>query len=120
MQATCDRVQIIREGKLVYNASIEMLKDQSSEHSIVIALKKPPAPERLSQLEWVEQVEAIDSNHFRLHFNSTYPVESLVQESVAQHWGLYEMIPDQKSLEDLFIELTQGNREADNSVESDL
>ena len=120
VQATCDRVQIIREGKLVYNASIEMLKDQSSEHSIVIALKKPPAPERLSQLEWVEQVEAIDSNRFRLYFDATSPVESLVQESVAQHWGLYEMIPDQRSLEDLFIELTQEPRKADDSVESEL
>ena len=107
VQATCDRVQIIREGKLVYKASLEMLEDQSSEHSIVVAMRQPPASERLSQLEWVDQVEAIDNNRFRLYFNTTSPVESLVEESVAQQWGLFELIPDHRSLEDLFIELTQ-------------
>ena len=110
VQATCDRVQIIREGKLVYNASIEMLEDQSSEHSIVIALKHPPGPERLAQLQWVEQVETIDSNRFRLYINNGSPVEPLVEESVAQQWGLFELIPDHRSLEDLFIELTQDDR----------
>jgi len=118
VQATCDRVQIIREGKLVYNASIEMLADQNSEHSIVIALKHPPGPERLAQLEWVEQVETIDSNRFRLHINKGSPVEPLVEESVAQQWGLFELIPDHRSLEDLFIELTQDDGAGDETRES--
>ncbi len=110
VQATCDRVQIIREGKLVYKASIEMLEDQRSEHSIVVALKQPPALKHLLQLESVERVEAIDSNRFRLYFNTSSPVESLIQESVARQWGLFELIPDHRSLEDLFIELTQEDR----------
>ncbi|RLA12309.1 MAG: ABC transporter ATP-binding protein [Gammaproteobacteria bacterium] len=117
VQATCDRVQIIREGKLIYKASIEMLEDQSSEHSIVVALKQPPGPERLAQLESVEQVETIDSNRFRLYFNTASPVESLIQESVAQQWGLFELIPDHRSLEDLFIELTQDDRAVDETGE---
>jgi ABC-2 type transport system ATP-binding protein len=118
VQATCDRVQIIREGKLVYKASIEMLEDQSSEHSIVVGLKHPPTPERLSQLQWVEQVETVDRNRFRLYFNTSSPVEPLVEESVTQQWGLFELIPDQRSLEDLFIELTQDDRTGDETEES--
>jgi ABC-2 type transport system ATP-binding protein len=117
VQATCDRVQIIREGKLVYKASIEMLEDQSSEHSIVVALKQPPGPERLAQLESVERVETIDSNRFRLYFSTASPVESLIQESVAQQWSLFELIPDHRSLEDLFIELTQDDRTVDETGE---
>ena len=117
VQATCDRVQIIREGKLVYNASIEMLQDQSSEHSIVIALKHPPGTERLAQLQWVEQVETIDSNRFRLYINNSSPIEPLVEESVAQQWGLFELIPDHRSLEDLFIELTLDDGAGDETRE---
>ena len=117
VQATCDRVQIIREGKLVYKASIEMLEDQSNEHSIVVALKQPPGPERLAQLESVERVETIDSNRFRLYFNTDSPVESLIQDSVVQQWGLFELIPDHRSLEDLFIELTQDDRAGDEARE---
>ena len=32
--------------------------------------------------------------------------DALVAAAVQQQWGLYELIPEQQSLEDLFIELT--------------
>ena len=37
--------------------------------------------------------------------------QALVTAAVEQDWGLYELIPEQQSLEDLFIELTH-NEEA--------
>jgi len=113
VQATCDRVQIIREGKLIYNASIEALKNHSKEHSITIALRQPPPINNLEAIEQVEQVDAIDNNRFRLNFKSKSPAELLVQQSVEQGWGVYEMIPDHTSLEDLFIELTQDETTAE-------
>ena len=108
VQATCDRVLIVREGKLIYSASIEDLKNHSKDHSIEVALKNPPSIDRLKTIEQVEQVEIIDSNRFRLNFSSDSPAESLVQASVEQNWGLFELVPHHTSLEDLFIELTQG------------
>ncbi|MFA9421520.1 MAG: hypothetical protein ACERLB_15325, partial [Gammaproteobacteria bacterium] len=80
-------------------------------------LKHPPTPERLAQLQWVEQVETIDSNRFRLYINNSSPIEPLVEESVAQQWGLFELIPDHRSLEDLFIELTQDDGAGDETRE---
>ena len=118
VQATCDRVLIIREGKLIYNASIETLKNHSKELSITVALKQPPGIEQLMDIDQVELVEAIDNNRFRLYFNGSSPAESVVMASVEQQWGLYELVPDRASLEDLFIELTRdssagaGNRES--------
>ena len=117
VQATCDRVQIIRKGKLIYNASIEALKNHSKVHSITIALKHPPAVDRLKAIDRVEQVEVIDSNRFRLNFNLDSPAELLVQQSVEQDWGLFELIPDHTSLEDLFIELTQEGTTTDKNAE---
>jgi ABC-2 type transport system ATP-binding protein len=107
VQATCDRVLIIREGKLIYNASIEALKSHSKVHSITVAFKNPPSINQLNEVNQVEQVEVIDSNRFRLNFHSDSPAELLVQLSVEQNWGLFELVPDHTSLEDLFIELTQ-------------
>ena len=118
VQATCDRVLIIREGKLIYNASIETLKNHSKELSITVALKQPPGIEQLMDIDQVELVEAIDNNRFRLYFNGSSPAESVVMASVEQQWGLYELVPDRASLEDLFIELTRdssagvGNQES--------
>ena len=40
VQATCDRVQIIRAGELIYNASTESL-NQGHEVSFKVALRKP-------------------------------------------------------------------------------
>lgn len=105
VQAICDRVQIIRNGELIYNATIDML-EHSRDTSILIALHRPPAEEVLHQLEVVDQVEALDSHRFRLILKPEASPESLVAASVQQDWGLYQLIPEQQSLEDLFIELT--------------
>ena len=106
VQATCDRVQIIREGELIYNASIEAL-NRGKDSSISIALKNPPELEALQKLEHVSHVEQKDDHRFHLFFEINSPAEILVKKSVEQDWGLYELTPDQQSLEDLFIELTQ-------------
>lgn len=106
VQATCDRVQIIRQGELIYNASIEML-NHGRKCSVIIALKRPPAADTLQQVEHVSHVEQIDDQRFHLFFDTTSPAEIIVQQSVDNDWGLYELRPDQQSLEDLFIELTQ-------------
>lgn len=106
VQATCDRVQIIREGELIYNASIEAL-NRGNESSLSVALKRPPSTETLQQIEHVSHVEQKDEQHFHLFFDTDSPAEIIVRQSVENDWGLYELTPDQQSLEDLFIELTQ-------------
>ena len=106
VQATCDRVQIIREGELIYNASIEVLN--SGQHrSLTVAMKRPPSTAVLQGLEHVSHVEQKDDCRFHLFFDTDSPAEHIVAQSVKHNWGLYELTPDQQSLEDLFIELTQ-------------
>ena len=106
VQATCDRVQIIRQGELIYNSSIEAL-NLSNTQSITIALDNPPAIEQLKQLVHITHVEIVDKHHFKLFFETESPAQTIVQQSVQQQWGLTELVPDQRSLEDLFIELTE-------------
>ncbi|MCP4433182.1 MAG: ATP-binding cassette domain-containing protein [Gammaproteobacteria bacterium] len=106
VQTTCDRVQIIRQGELIYNASIEML-NQGRKSSISIALKRAPAADVLQRIKHVSHVEQKDDQRFHLFFDTASPAEIIVQQSVENDWGLIELTPDQQSLEDLFIELTQ-------------
>ena len=117
VQATCDRVIIIREGRLIYSAPIENLKNHSKEHSITVAFKQPPSIKLLSAIDLVEQVETIDEHRFRLNFHLDSPAETLVQRSVEQGWGLFELIPNHASLEDLFIELTRDETAEVKSIE---
>ncbi|MCP4766879.1 MAG: ATP-binding cassette domain-containing protein [Gammaproteobacteria bacterium] len=106
VQTTCDRVQIIRAGELIYNASTESL-NQGHEVSVKVALRKAVAADALSAIAGVDHAEALGDGRFRLIFAVGASPNALVTHAVEQQWGLYELIPEQQSLEDLFIELTQ-------------
>jgi ABC-2 type transport system ATP-binding protein len=110
VQATCDRVQIIRAGELIYSASTESL-NQGHESSVKLALRNNVPLEALSSVAGVDHVEALDAGRFRVFFAPDTNTDALVAAAAQQEWGLYELIPEQQSLEDLFIELTH-NEEA--------
>jgi len=105
VQATCDRVQIIRAGELIYSASTESL-NQGHESSVRLALRKSVPLDALSSVAGVDHVDALDAGRFRVFFAPDTNADALVATAVQQEWGLYELIPEQQSLEDLFIELT--------------
>ena len=105
VQATCDRVQIIRAGELIYSASTESL-NQGHESSVRLALRKTVPLEALSCVAGVDHVEALEAGRFRVFFAPDTNADALVAKAAQQEWGLYELIPEQQSLEDLFIELT--------------
>jgi gliding motility-associated transport system ATP-binding protein len=110
VQATCDRVQIIRAGELIYSASTESL-NQGHESSARIALRKSVPVDELSRLAGIDHVETLDTGRYRVFFTANSNPDALVTAAVQQQWGLYELVPEQQSLEDLFIELTD-NEEA--------
>ena len=105
VQATCDRVQIIRAGELIYNASIESL-NQGHEQVSRIALRRPPQAAELTRLAGVEHAELLEPGRFRVYLAADADADALVAAAVEGDWGLCELIPEQQSLEDLFIELT--------------
>ncbi len=111
VQATCDRVQIIRAGELIYNASIESL-ERGHEHSVRVALRAAVDGDNLLALDGVDHVERLDEDRFRVFLAPGADSDALVQTAVREDWGLYELVPEQQSLEDLFIELTHEHEVA--------
>ena len=111
VQATCDRVQIIRAGEIIYSASTKAL-NQGHESSFKVALRKPVNLEELLSLAGVDHAEALDNGRFRVFFAPDANPDALVEAAARQEWGLYELIPEQQSLEDLFIELTHSEESA--------
>jgi ABC-2 type transport system ATP-binding protein len=110
VQATCDRVIIIRQGELVYQSSIEALEQQR--HKIItVAFENPPPLTTLTEMADVVAAELIDAHRYKIYFELISPAKAIVEQSVAKKWGLYELSPGQTSLEDLFIEITQQDHE---------
>lgn len=107
VQALCNHVQIINRGQLVLNDTISGLFAQIQTTHLQVGLRRPPPLRALVQISGVEAVEVQDNDHFRIqHATDNNPAEALVEQAVAGNWGLYELIPEKRSLEQVFVDLT--------------
>jgi ABC-2 type transport system ATP-binding protein len=113
VQATCSRVQIIHRGRLVFHDSIANLGQRLRTTSLVAGLRSPPSLQELAALPGVDAAERAGAGRVRLRFSPEEdPAEELVARSVAEAWGLYELIPEHQTLEQVFLELTCGDAAA--------
>lgn len=106
VQATCDRVQIIKNGQLIFHASIDELNAQQQSSSLVIACKNLPELNLLNCHESITKIEPIDEQHALVHYQGENPASVIAKKAVQNLWGLYELSPQKTSLEDVFVQLT--------------
>ncbi|HZV99588.1 MAG TPA: ABC transporter ATP-binding protein [Methylophilaceae bacterium] len=107
VEMICDRVQIIHKGQLVFNGAIDVLKQQRHGNKLLVGLNHPPAGDELLQVPGVVGIEAMPNGLLRVrHADGQAPAEALVQAAVNNGWGLYQINPDQTSLEEVFVQLT--------------
>ncbi|MDH5765519.1 MAG: ABC transporter ATP-binding protein, partial [Gammaproteobacteria bacterium] len=60
-------------------------------------------------LAGVKQLENLTSGRFRLQIEDGQSMAELIASAaVTQDWGLQELIPEQQTLEQIFVELTSG------------
>jgi ABC-2 type transport system ATP-binding protein len=113
VEMVCDHVQIIDKGKLVFNGAIDVLKKQRIGNKLLIAMNKAPKAAELLKIAGVEEAESVSDHLMRVRFaDGATPAEAIVQAAVAKGWGLYQIGPDQTSLEDVFVQLTYQEQEA--------
>lgn len=113
VEMVCDHVQIIHKGKLVFNGSIDVLKQQRQGNKLLIGLNNPPTHESLLQVPGVVSVDSLNNGLLRISYAPQQsPAEALVSAAVNNGWGLYQINPDQTSLEDVFVHLTYQEQAA--------
>ena len=107
VEMVCDHVQIIDKGKLVFNGGIDVLKRQRIGNKLLIGFKNAPNASELLKLAGIVEAEALDNGMMRVRFaEDASPSETIVNAAVKNKWGLYQIAPDQTSLEDVFVQLT--------------
>ena len=113
---TCDRVQIINRGQLVYSDDINHLHQRMRSNNIIIGLNHAPTEAELKSLKGIDDIEVLSDTRFRLfHSIDTNPAEDIAKLAADKSWGLFEIRPEQKTLEQVFVELTSGEVIADES-----
>ena len=123
VEMVCDHVQIIDKGKLVFNGGIDVLKRQRIGNKLLLGFNNAPTVEALLKIKGVTEAELADNNMMRVRFAEGQdidkaPHEAIVQAAVKNKWGLYQIAPDQTSLEDVFVQLTFQDAAAETTVEA--
>jgi ABC-2 type transport system ATP-binding protein len=106
VQATCNRVQIIHEGRLVFTDTISGLEQRLNATSLLARFLAAPAPEAVQDVSGVSAVESLPDGRMRIHYGAQDPSEALITRAVADGWRLCELAPERRTLEQIFIELT--------------
>ena len=109
VQMTCDRVQIISNGQLVFSDNIANLNQQMDSTSLILGLQHPPEEKVLLDIDGVTGIEVLSTGRLRIqHRASASPAMQLAQRAAQEGWGLYELSPEHKTLEQIFVDITSS------------
>lgn len=112
VQSVCDRVLIINQGYLVLDERLDNLQQDDNIKPIKFAFRQPPPLDILTEIEGVTDVEQIGNHHFKIYCESEVnTINRITNLAVESEWQLYEIIPEQDSLEETFIQLTRGENQ---------
>jgi gliding motility-associated transport system ATP-binding protein len=110
VQSICSRVQIIHKGHLVFNDSLAGLTQRMQSTSLLLTCRHVPEPAVIKALPDVNNVEMVGGRQLRVHFSpDKNPAEALAAEVIRRGWGLLELTPEHKSLEQIFVDLTTAD-----------
>jgi ABC-2 type transport system ATP-binding protein len=113
VQAVCSRVQIIHKGRLVFNDSLTALAARQQSSSLLLACRKAPDLGVLAAIPGVQAVETLGLGRLRIRFAPEQDPAEALASAVMQHgWGLRELMPEYKTLEQIFVELTTADEAA--------
>ncbi len=110
VQAVCTHVQIIHQGQLILKESISYLNQQMDTGSVLISTRLKPDLTVLSALAGVLSIETMPDQKIKVAYRLTdNPTQRIIETIISYGWELQELTPLKRSMEDIFITLTQAN-----------
>ncbi len=114
VEATCDRILIINEGKIVADGTSESLRKQAQGQEVIRveiseADDKNKVITAIQNLETVAMVDPVKDTQFTFLVNSKDDMsskKSIFEMCVKNNWVLTELTPIETKLEDIFRDLT--------------
>jgi len=109
VQALCDRVIIINEGKLVADDPIDMLQKRlKGEDVIYLELDKKYDASALESINGVNSVTRVSPTEYTIGANNVTDIRTnIFHLATQQNWVILEMRREQKNVEYIFQQLTK-------------
>ncbi|MEW8507620.1 MAG: ATP-binding cassette domain-containing protein [Candidatus Thiodiazotropha sp.] len=104
IEASCNRVTILQQGKSVYNGEIT----PPLQTRYRVCLEQQQALETIIALNAVAAAEPLHTDGYRITLEKGFRPSDLAQQIVAHGWGLVELKAERISLEQLYIQATTG------------
>jgi len=110
VEATCDRMMIINQGKIVADGSPHTIKKQAQGQEVlsisIAGGEKESYVEKLSIIETIASSEISDGKILVQSKADVSSVKSIFDMCVQNGWYLTELTPMETSIEDIFRDLT--------------
>ncbi|ODJ88403.1 putative ABC transporter ATP-binding protein YxlF [Candidatus Thiodiazotropha endolucinida] len=104
IEATCNRVTILQQGKSVYSGELT----PPAQTCYRIGLDRNPEPQSIKAMTGVAEAEQMHTDYYRIILEPGCQPSELARQIVARGWGLIELKPERMSLEQLFLQATTG------------
>lgn len=109
VESICDRVEIIHHGRMIYGDSSLRMKLYGHQPGFIVTLLAPPGIAELEAIAGVSQVKQISASEFRiLHTTESNPGAALLALAAQRGWQAEQLVPLQAHLEDVFVQITNG------------
>lgn len=108
VQESCTHVQIIHQGQLILNETIAGLNRKMDTGTLQVTTRLAPDIDSLLTIPGISAIDVMTKNQIKIHHSVTLdPVEQIAEHIIAAGWGLQELTPIKRSMEDIFISLTK-------------
>ncbi len=109
VEAICDRVIIINQGKIVADKPVERIKESLNNdlQTVSVEFDKPVDKEKLASVKLAKNLKRVSDTKWLIETDAEEDIRPhIFKFAVAQDLILLSMQREEKSLEDVFIELT--------------
>lgn len=111
VQAVCDHILMIEQGKLVFMGSVDEFDNYIVPNTLYFSMIDPPATDVIAKIEGVLGVEELGNMKYRVRFTDAQNViDQIVKLSAANDWHLSEIRVEKNSLDNVFAELSKKAR----------
>lgn len=108
VQESCSHVQIIHQGRLLLSESIAGLNQAITCGILQVTTRSAIDTAQLLAINGVLAIETVTANQIKIQHSLTdNPTQQISETIIAAGWGLQELTPITRSMEDIFIALTQ-------------
>lgn len=111
VQATCDHIKMVEEGKLVFSGSVNDFDNYIVPDTIFLSLLEPPPIQEIEKVEGVISATHLEGGSYRIKFSdSSDTIEKIVEASVKNRWRLNEIRLEKSSMDTIFAHLSNKTK----------